>query len=76
MIIQYLKDTKQVVYIDDIKGQITNVPFAKETSVKKTSEKYKLNTLSCQYEVIKKVEELPYHKASFSYLKNFSFRQE
>ena len=67
-----LKDTKQVVYIDTIKGKITNVPFVKETSVKKTSEKYKLNTSSCQYEVVKKVEELPYHKSSFAYLNNLS----
>ncbi len=67
-----LKDTKQVIYIETIKGKILNVPFVKETSVKKTSEKYKLNTSSCQYEVVKKVEDLPYHKASFSYLNNFS----
>lgn len=67
-----LKDTKQVIDIETIKGKILNAPFVKETSVKKTSEKYKLNTSSCQYEVVKKVEELPYHKASFSYLNNFS----
>ena len=67
-----LKDTKQVIDIETIKGKITNAPFVKETSVKKTSEKYKLNTSSCQYEVVKKVEDLPYHKASFSYLNNFS----
>ena len=67
-----LKDTKQVVYIDTIKGKITNVPFIDKTSVKKTSEKYKLNTSSCQYEVVKKVEELPYHKSSFAYLNNLS----
>ncbi|WP_309496890.1 hypothetical protein [Sulfurovum sp.] len=65
-----LKDTKQVIYIDTIKGKILNVPFVKETSVKKTSEKYKLNTSSCQYEVVEKVEELPYHKSSFAYLNN------
>ena len=67
-----LKDTKQVIYIDTIKGKILNAPFVKKTSVKKTSEKYKLNTSSCQYEIVEKVEELPYHKASFSYLNNFS----
>jgi hypothetical protein len=67
-----LKDTKQVIYIDPVKGEIINVPFVKEISVKKTSEKYKLNTSSCQYEVVKKVEDLPYHRASFSYLNNFS----
>lgn len=67
-----LKDTKQVIYIDSIKGKILNVPFVQETSVKKTSEKYKLNTSTCQYEVVKKVEELPYHKSSFTYLNNLS----
>ena len=67
-----LKDTKQVVYIDPIKGEIINVPFIQETLVKKTTEKYKLNTSSCQYEVVKKVEELPYHKSSFAYLNNLS----
>lgn len=67
-----LKDTKQVVYIDTIKGKVLNVPFVKETLVKKTSERYKLNTSSCQYEVVKNVEELPYHKSSFAYLNNLS----
>jgi len=67
-----LKDTKQVIYIDTIKGKITNVPFIDKTLVKKTSERYKLNTASCQYEVVKKVEELPYHKSSFAYLNNLS----
>jgi len=71
-----LKDTKQVVYIDTVKGKITNAPFPKETSGKKTTEKYKLNSLSCQYEIVKKVKKLPYHKASFSYLNNFSSSKE
>jgi len=66
------KDTKQVVYIDPIKGEIINVPFIEETFVKKTSERYKLNTSSCQYEVVKKEEELPYYKSSFVYLNNLS----
>ncbi len=67
-----LKDTKQVVYIDPIKGEITNAPFIKDTMVAKTSEKYKLNTSSCQYEIVEKVEKLPYHKSSFVYLNNLS----
>jgi hypothetical protein len=55
-----LKDAKQVIYIETIKGKILNVPFVKETSVKKTSERYKLNTSSCQYEMITHEDVLPY----------------
>ena len=66
------KETKQVVGIDPIVGEIINVPFVEEISGKKTSEKYELDLLSCMYRVKLEQEELPYNKLSFTYLNDFS----
>ncbi len=65
-----LKDAKQVVYIDNLKGKIINVPFIEETLVKKTSERYKLNTASCQYKLATHEDVLPYYKYSPTFISN------